>query len=222
MYRDLIHKGKSYKKTIKNISIFLSVSAIILIAGFYLVKAVAIINEYGFRNLLKMYDEKAKLIYFLICFMQPIILPLPEPVTIMGGSTVFGPLKAASIGFCGTILGIIVMFSFAKFAGVRIVRKVIDDKKLEKFNCYIEKNETLIILMLFILPILPDEVICMGSGLAQINSGKFICVAAISKLITSISLSYSLKLIEFSWSFAIIAIVVIGVLLIKRNKSYVK
>lgn len=160
-----------------------------------------------------------QLIYFIICFLQPIILPLPEPVTIVGGSSVLGPLKGALIGFCGTTIGIIVMFLIAKFASRNIINKIVNEKKLDKFNRYIQKNDTLIIIMLFILPILPDEVICIGAGLAKLNSYKFIGIAAISKLFTSISLSYSIEIIKLNGNLIIILILVITLgLIIKRRK----
>jgi uncharacterized membrane protein YdjX (TVP38/TMEM64 family) len=141
----------------------------------------------------------------------------------MGGSTILGPFKGAAIGFMGTILGIIVMFFIAKFARRSIINKIVDDKKLDKFNRYIQKNETLIILMLFILPILPDEVICIGAGLAKMNTYKFIGIATISKLVTSISLSYSLELIKFDKNLITISIIlIIGIIIIKRIKLYLR
>lgn len=164
---------------------------------------------------------KEQIIYFLVCFLQPIILPFPEPVTIMGGSTILGPFKGATIGFLGTVLGIITMFFISKFAGRNIINKIVDDKKLDKFNRYIQKNETLIILMLFILPILPDEIICIGSGLAKLNGYKFIGIAAISKLITSISLAYSLEVIKFNGNYIIISmLLIIGCIITKKVKLY--
>ncbi|MCF0148254.1 MAG: TVP38/TMEM64 family protein [Clostridium sp.] len=162
---------------------------------------------------------KEQLIYFIICFLQPIILPLPEPVTIVGGSSVLGPFKAAVIGFCGTTLGIISMFFIAKFASRNVVNKLVNKEKLEKFNRYIQKNDTLIILMLFILPILPDEVICIGAGLAKLNSYKFIGIAAISKLFTSISLAYSIEIIKLNGNLIIVLILAVALgLVIKRRK----
>ena len=84
----------------------------------------------------------------------------------------------------------------------------------------IKKNETLVILMLFILPILPDEVICVGAGLAGIDAYKFIGIAALSKLITSFSLSYSLKLITFDIKTVMVGtvLIMIAVLVNKLSK----
>lgn len=200
---------KDCSKSIKKIIISMLVLAIGVIAVFFFTKIVTLVNEYGFENLLSLYKEKAKLIYFLVCFLQPIILPLPEPVTIIGGSSLLGSQSGAAIGFIGTFLGIISMFFASKYAGKAIVSKLIDENKLEKFNKFIKANEMLVILMLFILPILPDEVICVGAGLAGINAYKFIGVAAVSKLITSVSLSYSLQLIRFNAGIGMVIVLLV-------------
>lgn len=136
-------------------------------------------------------------IYFFICFLQPIVLPLPEPLTIMTGSAVLGRLNGAILGFLGTTLGILTMYLISRFFGEKLVLKIVKKEKLESFNEYIRKNETLILLLLFIFPLLPDEVICIGSGIAKINGYKFFIVASISKIITAFTLSYSIELFNF-------------------------
>lgn len=219
----MINRVKNYRKNMKCFMIYLLSVAALFVSGFYLIKFVSLVNEYGFQNMLSMYAEKEKLIYFLVCFLQPIILPLPEPVTIMGGSSLLGSQIGATIGFIGTFFGIISMFFASKYVGKAIVSKLVDEKKLEKFNKFIQKNEMLVILMLFILPILPDEVICVGSGIAGINTYKFIGVAAVSKLITSVSLSYSLDLIKFNAvTITAIIILVLAVLLVYKYKDSFK
>lgn len=214
---------KDCSKSIKKIIIAMLALVIGVIVAFFLTKIVTLVNEYGFDNLLSLYKEKAKLIYFLVCFLQPIILPLPEPITIMGGSSLFGSQSGAAIGFIGTFLGIISMFFGSKYAGKAIISKLVDEKKLEKFNKFIKKNEMLVILMLFVLPILPDEVICVGAGVAGINTYKFISVAAVSKIITSVSLSYSLQLIRFNAvTITAIIIVVLAVLIVYKYTDSLK
>lgn len=136
-------------------------------------------------------------VYFITCFLQPIILPIPEPLTIMTGSAVLGRFYGAIVGFLGTILGIITMYFISIYASEKFILKIVKKEKLEKFNEYIRKNETLILLMLFVFPILPDEVICIGSGVAKINVHKFITIACISKLVTVFTLSYSIEILKF-------------------------
>lgn len=149
-----------------------------------------------------------RLIYFSICFLQPIILPIPEPITIMAGSVAFGPVQGALIGFLGTISGIITMFFIGRFASKKNISRLVSAESLKKFNKYIEKHENLVILGLFILPVLPDEIVCIAGGLAKINTYKFIIIATISKIITSISLSFSINLFNISLAKIIIILVI--------------
>lgn len=134
----------------------------------------------------------AALVFFLICFLQPILLPIPEAATVTAGSAILGALPAACISFAGTISGIIVMYFIARVGGRKLVRKFVKDKHIQKYERYVSKNETFILLILFIIPILPDEIICVGAGLGGVSFKKFVVVAGISKILTSFSLAYSL------------------------------
>ena len=197
-----------YRKGMKLIIIFMSIIFMGGLALYYLSQIKSIINLEDFRKTLSIYDEEAKHIYFLVCFLQPIILPVPEPVTIMAGSSVLGAFNGAVIGGCGTIMGIITMFALSRYVSEKLINRFIDNKKIEEFNRYIKRNETIVILALFIFPILPDEVICIGSGLAKISIYKFIGISVIAKLITSFSLSYSLEIIKVDCNMTAIMLVI--------------
>ncbi|WP_195430387.1 VTT domain-containing protein [Clostridium sp. D46t1_190503_E9] len=202
---------------IKKCLVLSMILVIFIIISFILSKIGDILDKSTLINILIKYKEKSMLIYFLVCFLQPIILPLPEPVTIMVGSLILGETKGAVIGFLGTILGIISMFLFSRYASQKLIKKMVNSKKIEKFNEYIKKNETLIILLLFILPILPDEVICIGAGIGKFNGYKFITIAIISKLITAFTLSYSIELFSFNplSILIIVAIIILTIIITK-------
>lgn len=195
------------KKT--GLIIMFAVISIIMLA-IYITREILGISDFaGLQKFLLSNERMAKYIYFIICFLQPIILSIPEPVTIISGSSVFGPFEGAVIGFIGTILGIIVMFLLSRFASKRFIAKLIDSDKLEKFNRYMKRNEIIVLSVLFIFPILPDEIICAGSGLTKINGYKFMVIAVISKLITSFSLSYSLKIMKVDLNSILILLTII-------------
>lgn len=209
-------RNSKIKRILSYFIIVFIIFVLTLLIRYYLPKLKTIMNYNGLQNMLITYENKAKYIFFIICFLQPIILPIPEPVSIMAGSSVFGPFNGAIIGFCGTILGIITMFIISRYASKNIINKLVDSKKVEKFNDYIKKNELLVISALFILPILPDEVICAGTGISKINGYKFVAIAIISKLITEFSLAYSVKIISWNLkSILIIACVLVFIVSIK-------
>lgn len=208
-----------YKKSIKLIIAIMIIAFIGTLSVYYLMELRNMLNQDNLKKILSNNYNEAKYIYFFICFLQPIMLPVPEPVTIMAGSSAFGSFNGAVVGACGSIIGIMTMFLFSRHVSKKYINRFINNKKIEKFNRYIKRNEIIVILALFIFPILPDEVICIGSGLSKINVYKFISISVIAKLITSFSLSYSLEIIKIDFNMAvIIAMIIIFAALVKFLK----
>lgn len=131
------------------------------------------------------------MIFFFVCFLQPILLPMPEAATVTAGSAVFGSLTAACISFIGTLLGIIVAYYIAKSGGQKLIQMFVKEDHIKQYKRYVSNNEIRILLILFVIPILPDEIICIGAGISGLRFLTFIIVASVAKLITSFSLAYS-------------------------------
>lgn len=160
--------------------------AIIIIINIMALTSLFIIltNKYGLEVILEQ-SSVGKGIYFLICFLQPIILPLPEPAIIVTGSLVLGKVYGFILGVSGIVLGSVTMFYIARYGGEKIVSKIVKKKKLEAYQRFVTKNENIIIFGLFILPVLPDEVVCVGAGVGGVSAKKFISIASMSKIITA-------------------------------------
>ncbi|RZT23571.1 TVP38/TMEM64 family protein [Fictibacillus sp. BK138] len=181
-------------KITRLIALYFFAVSMFAFAIFYVTKLLVLTDMYGFENLLKLHESAAKLIYLAICFAQPILLPLPEVVTVAAASAVFGPVTAISLGFLGTLTGIIIMYFIARFGGHRIVSRLIKEEHLTKYQTYVQRNEVLFLAMMFIIPILPDEIICIGAGLGGVTFRSFFIIAALSKLFTSTIFAYSVEL----------------------------
>lgn len=132
-----------------------------------------------------------ELIYFLTCLVQPIFLPIPEAVTVLAGSVALGSFKAFILGFLGTTIGILIMYFLSVLGAKKIIDKLVNKKHLEKYKSYVKRNEILFTGLLFIFPILPDEIVCVGAGITGISLKVFLPITILSKLITSFTLAYS-------------------------------
>lgn len=75
-----------------------------------------------------------------------------------------------------------------------LISKLVNQKQLFQYQKFAQKNETLILFVLFIVPILPDEIICIGAGLSKISIKKFLVIASLSKVLTSFIYAYSIEL----------------------------
>ena len=76
------------------------------------------------------------LIFFLLCFIQPICLPVPELTTYLYGQKTIGEIPAFIIGLIGVMLGIITMYLVSKKASDYIIKKFHYEAKIEKLADY--------------------------------------------------------------------------------------
>ena len=137
-----------------------------------------------------------EIIYFILCFIHPIIVATPEAVSVMGASIALGSLKAFTIGLMGTVFGIIFMYLISKKLGAKFINRLVNEKQLERYKKYIQRNELLLTGIMFIFPVLPDEIVCVGAGIVGINFKTFIIIAILSKTITIFSYAYSIQIAE--------------------------
>ncbi|WP_235867345.1 TVP38/TMEM64 family protein [Priestia abyssalis] len=190
----VLSNHKEYLKVTKIALILLSSSIFVVLLIFYGTKFLVLTDTYGMETVLKEKTSFATFLFFLICFSQPIILPIPEAVTVPAGSAVFGPFITAILSFSGTVAGIMVMFFIARIGEQKFVSKLVKEKHLRKYQEYVGKNETTILALMFMIPILPDEIICVGAGISGISLKRFFIIASISKFITSSLLASSVHL----------------------------
>lgn len=169
------------------VAIILTVSSLL----FVVFRFTAFAQEIDIEEFFRENEEQGMFIYLVINFVQPIFLPTPEAITTMAGSAIFGPGPAFVLGFLGTLSGILFMYGVVRIFGERILRSVVKEKNLQKFNKYIRKQEILFLSIFFIFPVISDEVVVLGSVLAGIRFQSFFVVAAIAKLITQFIYSYS-------------------------------
>ncbi|WHY96947.1 TVP38/TMEM64 family protein [Peribacillus simplex] len=190
----IIMKKENYLKLTRLALVYLSIFLIIVCLIFYITKFLVLTDGIGIGSVLGGNPLLSKLLFLLICFLQPIVLPLPEALTVPAGSAVFGSFTATYLSFFGTISGIAVMFLIARIGGQKLALRLVKEKHLQSYQKYMQKNETAILFLLFIIPILPDEIICLGSGIGGVSFSRFILIASLSKLMTASSLSYSVEL----------------------------
>lgn len=205
---------------------FTFIMAILFI--YYITTFLVFKEIYGLEQLFINHMETAKLLYFSICVVQNILLPIPEAATIMAGSAIFGALNAFIIGLIGTLIGVTTMFLITRYGGIKLVSKLVKEKHLLRYQQLTEKNEVLYLFTLFIVPILPDEIICIGAGLSNISFKRFLVIAITSKVLTTFIFAYSIEIAEMfslSTSQMILGIstVVVGIfiftLIVKRIKK---
>ena len=138
-----------------------------------------------------MVSELKYLAFFILCVLQPICLPVPEATTILTGSVTIGEHETFIIGLIGIMLGIIIMYKVSFFLGEKYLTNFKKSSKYKTYQRLVASNPFLTTGVLFAIPILPDEIVCVGSALAGVSLKFLLPIAIFSKAISIGMVTYS-------------------------------
>lgn len=131
------------------------------------------------------------IVFFLLCILQPICLPVPEATTILTGTVKLGAHSAFFIGITGIMIGIVFMYQITHFLSKKYLKKIKQSPKFKAYQHYMSKYPFLTTGLLFAIPVIPDEIICIGSALGNIKLSIMLPIAFFSKIISIGMITYS-------------------------------
>lgn len=131
------------------------------------------------------------ILFFIMCIAQPICIPVPEASTIIIGILFIGPLWTFILGIIGMEIGLIIMYFITSSFKGKYLKKYENNPKYNAYQHYMSKNPFLTTGILFTIPILPDEIVIIGSVLANIPLRLLILISIFAKVISIGFLAFS-------------------------------
>lgn len=169
---------------------------------FFILSATGIISKLTSINALRDYiasfGATAVLIFILFQFLQVVILPIPGSVSVGVGVALFGPLRCSIFSFIGIFTGSVVAFAIGRWIGYKAVCWIVGKEDLDKWLEKVKGKDYLLLSIMFLLPLFPDDVLCFVAGLSSITWTYFIVMIIITRLISVFTTSFSLQLIPFN------------------------
>ncbi len=99
---------------------------------------------------------------------QVLLAPIPGQVIGMASGYLFGALQGALYSILGTALGSLLAFTLARRFGRPLVKHVAPRHVMERLDASIRRRGLLFFVLVFLLPFLPDDLICFAAGLTPI------------------------------------------------------
>lgn len=135
----------------------------------------------GLRAYIERFSPYSHLIYFIVQLASVIVAPIPSNITAAAGAVAFGLWPAFLLTAGAVLLGSVIVFLLARVLGRefadRLVGRRVSDRYLELIR---RKRDTLLILV-FLFPFFPDDLICILAGLTDIKLGRFVLIAALTR-----------------------------------------
>ena len=200
--------------------LILCVLIFLCIAGavFFAICATGIIKKItsieALRDYISEFGNMAVFLFILFSFLQVIILPVPGSVTVAAGVALFGPLKCSIFSFIGITLGSIVAFTIGRVVGEKAVRWIVGEETLKKWLQKLKGKDYLILSIMFLLPLFPDDVLCFVAGLSSMTWTYFIVMIVITRVTSILATSYSVGLIPLPTWWGIMIWLILGALVV--------
>lgn len=215
-------------KSLYRLAICLIVCLLILSGIFFAVCATGFIKDMTSIEALREYIESsgnwAVWVFILFQFLQVVILPIPSTVTVMAGVALFGPLKCSLFSFIGIFIGSVLAFGIGRWLGYKVVSWIVGKEDLDKWLKKIKGKDYLILSIMFLLPLFPDDVLCFIAGLSSMTWGYFLVMIFVTRALSITLSAYSFDTIPFTtwwgilcWALIISAVVALFWLVCKYS-----
>lgn len=214
-------------KIIRTVIVVLVISGLIVL-GYYILNWTGVWEHINtaekLRDVILSWGIWGRLGFIFIQFAQVTFLPLPSTVTVIAGSLVYGPLQGGLLSTAGILLGSIFAFFLGRVFGKKLVVFMVGEKTCDKWTHFLSNAKYSFVIMM-LLPIFPDDVLCLVAGLTNMSWTFFTVTNLISRPLGVLSVSYVNALIPYHgwglavWAVIIVAIVVVIVLAYKYQKQ---
>lgn len=182
----------------------------------------------GLQNYLEKAGAWMPILYIVLQYLQVILLPIPTVVSTVAGLALFGPFKTMLFSLVGIILGSITAFFIGRKLGYKAVAWIVGEETLGKWQKKLKGKDNLILTIMFMLPLFPDDVLCFIAGLSSMSNRYFLIMIVLARVIGIAGTCYSFDFIPFDtwWGLLIwgvfLSAIVIAFIFVYRNMDKIQ
>lgn len=164
--------------------------AVLLVAVVVLAAGVIVVREYlpllsdpaALRETIAGYGPAAPLVFVCLQALQVLIAPIPGQVLGLASGYLFGAAAGTVYSLLGATIGSAVAFTLARRLGRPFVEAVIHVEVLETFDELVDRDGTVAMFLIFLIPGLPDDAVCLLGGLTRISIPRLVALSIVGRL----------------------------------------
>ncbi len=123
----------------------------------------------------------APLAFFALQFLQVIISPIPGSVTTLVGGILFGFLYGFLLSFSAVFIGSLGAFMLGKKFGRPLVERIAGKNIVEKYMDSVSSRQRILLILMFLFPFFPDDVLCLIAGLSALSLPSFALIMLLTR-----------------------------------------
>lgn len=136
----------------------------------------------GFRSWVEGLGAWGPVAFLLAQAVQVILVPIPGAVFPPVGALAFGPWPALGLSLAGMALGSAVVFLVARRWGRPLAVRLVGAERIYRYENLMTARGGLLIWLVFLLPLLPDDALCALAGISGISFRRFMVIATAGRV----------------------------------------
>lgn len=134
------------------------------------------------RTWIRSFGLLGPIVFFLLQTLQVVVAPIPGQVMGLASGYLFGAIWGTIITVTGAVLGSYIAFVLSRHFGRPFVERVIHADALDEFDSLTEEHGLLTLFLVFLIPGLPDDVICFTAGLTDLRIDRMVFVSFVGRI----------------------------------------
>jgi uncharacterized membrane protein YdjX (TVP38/TMEM64 family) len=167
----------------RRVLVHLAVAVVVLVGLYLLARRYLpfLRTPEAFRAWLLGFGIWAPVVFVLVQTLQVLVAPIPGQVIGLASGYVFGVTHGTVYSMTGTLLGTTLAFAVARRFGRPYVERFVADDSLGLFDDVVADDGRLAVFVSFVLPGLPDDVLCFVAGLTKIPLWQLAVLAFVGR-----------------------------------------
>lgn len=133
---------------------------------------------------------------FVILQIVQVVIPIiPGGISLLAGVFIFGPVEGFVYNYIGIAVGSVIAFLLARRFGITFLQCVSSKKIYDQFIGWLDKKNRFdaFFALAILLPVAPDDFLCMLAGLTKMKLVKFIAIIFLCKPLSIAAYSFGLS-----------------------------
>ena len=139
------------------------------------------ISVEGVQDYIQEFAPYTQLIFFLVQLLSVILAPIPSNISAAAGGVLFGTWASFALTTGAVLLGSGIVFLLARKLGKPFSDRFVSQKMSQRYLDAIRSKRDMFLLMAFLFPFFPDDVICILAGLTDLSFGRFLTIAVLTR-----------------------------------------
>jgi len=112
---------------------------------------------------------------------QVLLAPIPGQITSIVAGYLYGVLWGTVLCMVGLVVGTAIAMGLARRYGRPLVERLVPAERLERLDRALERRGPLALLLIFLLPFLPDDLAAFVAGLSSLRLSQLLLLATVGR-----------------------------------------